>query len=138
MNDYFNAIITGAAVAIITCVLIVVFLCPDVFGQDTVSTVTTPANNGALIQNIVKYSPTAAYIGWTRYARNQSVVINVSQEVMPYIKRDTASKMPPFMVNSLYFPDSMLTVKEQIWLCSLTAHFRYKMRTKITLDSLCK
>jgi hypothetical protein len=108
------------------------------FAQDS-SSVNSPAVwNGAVASKAVAYSPNKAYYGFTHNTRAKMTQINVAQEIMQYAKRDTSQRTPPCMTQAYYYPDSLLTAKEQIWLCSLDAHLKYKMRQNTTIDSLCK
>ena len=116
-------------------ILAVVSFC---LAQDS-SSVNIPAVwNGAIAQKAVSYSPNKAYNGFTRYAKANMLQINVASEIIQYAKRDTTGKMPMFMIQAYCFADSLLTAKEQVWLCSLDVHMLYKMRQWTTLDSLCK
>jgi hypothetical protein len=108
------------------------------FGQDTIITATKANNSGALIGDITAYSPTVAYNGFTHDAKGKITTINISAEIQPFVYRDTTRKsQPPFMQYAMMFPDSSLTLKEQAWMDSLTRHFKGKMRSVITLDTMC-
>ena len=118
--------------------LFLVLAASFLWAQDS-SMVNFPASwNGAIASKPVAYSPNKAYYGFTHNTRAKMTQINVAQEIMQYAKRDTSQRMPPFMSQAYYIPDSLLTAKEQIWLCSLDVHMKYKMRQNTTIDSLCK
>jgi hypothetical protein len=106
--------------------------------QDS-SSVNQPATwTGAIASKPVAYSPNKAYNGFAHNTKSKSLQINVASEITAYAKRDTSQHIP-FMFGGTYcFVDSLLTAKEQIWLCSLDTHMKYKMRQWTVLDSLCK
>ena len=119
--------------------LLILFGVKACHAQDTISVTPIPDNNGALIQSITKYSPTAAYNGLLINAKTNTVNILVAGELIPYVWRDTTiHSAPPFMNGSMLFPDSVWTAKEQSWICSLTVHGKLRMRQNIKLDSICK
>ena len=119
--------------------LFLVLAASFLWAQDS-SVVNLPASwNGAIASKPVAYSPNKAYYGFTRNTKSKSIQINVAQEIVQYAKQDTSQRFPPpFRLGSYYYPDTMLTAKEQIWLCSLDVHMKYKMRQNTTIDSLCK
>ena len=122
-----------------TALMFIAFLTSFTFSQDTISTILTPDNNGAIIQNIVRYSPTAAYQGLLINAKSGTVQIIVTPEIRSYVWQDTTKHNTiNFFSNIIIIPDSIWSLKEQAWICSLTVHGKYRMRQNITLDTLCK